>query len=216
MTQSFTEKELKKARDNVYNLVSEGKLPQKTSINKAEIELISSIFAETLKSNRIDDEKPLSGEAIELLSTMLCEGVPAVLNKQNDNLLLIEIGGQYIIKQYTEKAQYPSFIVELLAKGLVYTTGDKLEITEEGEKLISTLVQTTATYTQKKIKCLKCGLHFIICTWYKEAHNSSSIACPECGQNNGDFLIWSQQKFGFIFQDVPGNSKLYSIGNKLL
>lgn len=62
-----------------------------------------------------------------------------------------------------------------------------------------------------KVKCLDCGLHFIICTWNKDRHNSSTINCPECKQNNGNFLVWAQQKFGFIFQDVPGKARIYDV-----
>lgn len=209
MTQNFSEKELKKIRDHVYELVSTGNLPKIGSTERKEIELISSIFAETLKYNKEKDEDALSSEALELLSTILCEGVPATFKKASEDLILIEIGGQYITKKFNGKAQYPSFVIELLSKGLIYTNGNLIEITEEGERLISTLVQTTATYTQKKVKCLECGLHFIICTWNKDAHNSSTITCPECGQKNGNYLVWAQQKFGFIFQDVPGNAMLY-------
>ncbi|MCA1035682.1 HNH endonuclease [Bacillus infantis] len=212
MTQNFSEKELKKIRDNVYELVRTGDLPKSSTIERKEIELISSIFAETLKFNKKDEEKSLSSDAIELLSIMLCEGVPAIYNKVSEDFILLEIGGQYITKKFNGKAQYPDFVIELLTKGLIYSNGNSIEITEEGKQLISTLVQTTATYTQKKVKCLECGLHFIICSWNKDAHNSSTINCPECGQNNSNFIVWSQQKFGFIFQDVPGNAMIYDVG----
>ncbi|MGQ9023837.1 HNH endonuclease [Bacillus sp. 18-5] len=211
MTQNFSEKELKKIRDNVYELVSTGDLPKIRSTERKEIELIASIFAETLKNNKKNEEDALSSEALELLSTILCEGVPASFNKVSEDLLIIEIGGQHITTKFNGKAQYPSFVIELLSKGLIYTSGNLIEITDEGEQLISTLVQTTATYTQKKVKCLECGLHFIICSWNKETHNSSTITCPECGQKKGNYLVWAQQKFGFIFQDVPGNAMLYDI-----
>ncbi|MHA6165260.1 HNH endonuclease [Bacillus mojavensis] len=188
MTQNFSEKEIKKIRDDVYELVSTGYLPKSRSIERKEIELISSIFAETLKLNKQDEEKSLCSEALELLSTILCEGVPATLKKVSEDFILFEIGGQYITNKFNGKEQYPEFVIELLAKGLIYTNGNSIEITEEGEQLISTLVQTTATYTQMKVKCLECGLHFIICTWNKNAHNNSTINCPECGQNNKIFL----------------------------
>ncbi|MED1539939.1 HNH endonuclease signature motif containing protein [Bacillus inaquosorum] len=211
MTQNFSEKELKKIRDDVYELVSTGYLPKSRSIERKEIELISSIFAETFKLNKEDEEESLSSEALELISAILCEGVSATFKKVSEDFILIEIGGQYITKKFNRKAQYPEFVIELLAKGLIYTNGNSIEITEKGEQLISTLVQTTATYTQIKVKCLECGLHFIICTWNKVTHNSSTINCPECGQNKGNFLVWAQQKFGFIFQDVPGKARLYDV-----
>ncbi|MDL5024697.1 HNH endonuclease [Bacillus velezensis] len=212
MTQNFSEKELKKIRDDVYELVRVGQLPKSGSIDKKEIELISSILAETNKLNREVGDEALSTEAIELLSTILCEGEPATFSKTTEDSILIDIGGQYIFKKFNGKAQYPDFVIELLVNGLINTTGSLIEITEEGKQLISNLIQTTATYTQKKVKCFECGLHFIICTWNKDTHNSSTIHCPECGQNNGHFLVWSQQKFGFIFQDVPGNANVYEVG----
>ncbi|WP_316273873.1 hypothetical protein [Bacillus halotolerans] len=95
----FLKKELKKTRDDVYELVSTGYLPKSRSIERKEIELISSIFAETLKLNKEDEEKSLSSEALELLSTILCEGIPATFKKVGEDFILFEIGGQYITKK---------------------------------------------------------------------------------------------------------------------
>ncbi|MGY2644147.1 hypothetical protein [Bacillus inaquosorum] len=116
MTQNFSEKELKKIRDDVYELVSTGYLPKSRSIERKEIELISSIFAETLKLNKEDEEESLSSEALELISAILCEGVSATFKKVSEDFILIEIGGQYITKKFNRKAQYPEFVIELLAK----------------------------------------------------------------------------------------------------
>ena len=71
-----------------------------------------------------------------------------------------------------------------------------------------------ANYFQHPIKCLKCGLHFIICSDYKEwpiydtpDKTPGIIHCPECGSTE-PIIIWSPQKVeGFIFQAVPGESK---------
>lgn len=151
MTQNFSEKELRKIRDDVYELVRKGHLPKRNSIDKKEIELISSILADTNKFNGEAENKDLSTEAIELLSTILCEGEPATFSKITDDSILFEIGGQHIFKKFNGKAQYPDYVIELLADGLINTTGSLIEITEEGKQLISKLVQTTATYTQKKL-----------------------------------------------------------------
>lgn len=104
--------------------------------------------------------------------------------------------------------------MKLLSNGFIFLNGDSIDITDKGEKLINKVIQNTTTYTQVKVKCLECNLHFIICTWNKETHSCSTITCPECSQNNGNFLVWAQQKFGYIFQDVPGNAMLYDILGK--
>jgi|GEM_PF-1139553 len=209
MTRKFTAKELKKSRDDVYEMVSVGKLPSTKSTTRNELEAISSLLAETLKNSRSEDK--LSEEAIHLLSATLCEKSDIELKRISDNTVMIIIGNQNFIPKDKLEAQYPKVIIELLSKGFINSKGDILELTKKGSDLVSKLVQTTATYTQKKIKCLNCSLHFIICTWEKDKHNSNSICCPECGQKKGLFLVWTQQKFGFIFQDVPGNAMLYDL-----
>ena len=55
-----------------------------------------------------------------------------------------------------------------------------------------------------KAKCMACGLHFVVCTWYPENHTGDKLYCPECGQHRSGFLVWHQKMFGFIFQTVPG------------
>lgn len=44
-----------------------------------------------------------------------------------------------------------------------------------------------------KLKCMKCGLRFVICTWYENLHTRHTIHCPECGQHSGYFLVWSEK-----------------------
>ena len=68
------------------------------------------------------------------------------------------------------------------------------------------MVEATATYTQLRVKCTLCGLHFIICT--DEVHDMSAIYCPECGQHEGKFIVWESEVEGFIFQAVPGDAEL--------
>ena len=70
------------------------------------------------------------------------------------------------------------------------------------------MVEATATYTQLRVKCTLCGLHFIICTWEPDQHDMSTIYCPECGQHKGDYLVWKADVEGFIFQAVPGDAEL--------
>jgi len=67
-------------------------------------------------------------------------------------------------------------------------------------------------HTQIKVKCLKCGLHFIIFTWNKESHSLHTLYCPECGQHEGKFVIWQEDSNKQIFEFVPGlNAKLTDI-----
>ncbi|NRR05928.1 HNH endonuclease [Brevibacillus sp. RS1.1] len=207
MTRKFTTKELIKCRDNVYEMVSVGKLPATRSMTRNELETVSSILAETLRTS--SNKEDLSDEALKLLSATLCEESSIKINKVSERSSIIIIGNQHFTPEDKFVGQYPKPIIELLSQGLIESKGDELEITTAGSRLVGELVQTTSTYTQKKIKCLNCSLHFIICTWDKDKHDSSSISCPECGQGKGLFLIWTQQKFGFIFQDVPGNAMLY-------
>ena len=86
---------------------------------------------------------------------------------------------------------------------------------EEAEDM-TTPEQTTATYTQYRIKCGPCGLHFIICTDYPESHATTTMYCPECGQHDGKFMVWQCEVEGFIFQAVPGLAPLINInGNPI-
>ena len=68
-------------------------------------------------------------------------------------------------------------------------------------------------HVQIKCKCMKCGLHFVVCTEFPEQHSSKTLYCPECGQH-GDgaaWLIWTEPKPELIFQVVPGQAQLVSM-----
>jgi hypothetical protein len=207
MTRKFTIKELKKCRDDVYEMVSTGKLPATRTMTRNELEAISALLADTLRN--LNSKEEIDEEALKFLCAVYSERSNIKIVRTLENLSIIVIGSQYFIPKEKFSGQYPKSIINLLSHGFIESKGDTLEITSKGMNLVSKLVQTTATYTQKKVKCLNCSLHFIICSWDQDKHNSSSIYCPECGQNKGLFLVWTQQKFGFIFQDVPGNAMLY-------
>ena len=66
-------------------------------------------------------------------------------------------------------------------------------------------------HTQLKFKCMMCGLHFIVCTWRPEKHSVISEYCPECGQHNGRFIMWSEPSDLPIFAVVPGNAQVADI-----
>ncbi len=63
-------------------------------------------------------------------------------------------------------------------------------------------------FTMLKCKCLKCGLHFVLCTWYPERHSDSTIYCPECGQRGEGMLLWQEHVNTPISATVPGNAQL--------
>ena len=64
-----------------------------------------------------------------------------------------------------------------------------------------------ASFTVIKAKCLACSLHFLIPTWHPERHTNETLHCPECGQQQGAFLVWQDEVHGFIFELVPGSSQ---------
>lgn len=69
----------------------------------------------------------------------------------------------------------------------------------------------TATFWQHRIKCMSCGLHYIICSDYEDWWDNSDLAdgapsCPECHsklRENGA-IHWKAKVEGFIFQYVEG------------
>ena len=62
-----------------------------------------------------------------------------------------------------------------------------------------------ATFTQVRAKCMECGLHFTVHTWYPEEHAGTTLYCPECGQHEQRFMTWVVEVEGYIFQHVPGD-----------
>ena len=73
--------------------------------------------------------------------------------------------------------------------------------------------EVKARHTQIKAKCLSCSLHFIVCTEDPKRHSAQTLHCPECGQHEGNFVVWQEPSYQFIFQVVPGASaSLVAIG----
>lgn len=66
-------------------------------------------------------------------------------------------------------------------------------------------------HTQLKFKCTICGLHFIVCTWQPERHGVMAEYCPECGQHEGRFVLWSEPSDLHIFEVVPGQSQMIDL-----
>lgn len=63
-------------------------------------------------------------------------------------------------------------------------------------------------HQQVKCKCLKCGVHFVVCTWHAEKHATESLHCPECGQHEGLFCLWREDVPAPICTVVPGAAML--------
>lgn len=67
---------------------------------------------------------------------------------------------------------------------------------------------SSSTLTQLiKCKCVACGLHFTVFSWY---HRWAPRYCPECGQTES-FMIWQDASPEPIFRHVPGSSPIVSL-----
>jgi len=71
--------------------------------------------------------------------------------------------------------------------------------------------QDKATFTQVRVKCMECGLHFTVHTWYPESHTGTTLYCPECGQHEQRFATWVTEVEGQIFEHVPGDAEMDTI-----
>lgn len=70
-----------------------------------------------------------------------------------------------------------------------------------------------STFLKVKAKCMRCSLHFVVCTHRPEDHSARTLTCPECGQRKGQFLVWKETPADmFIFQSVPGETPLSEFG----
>lgn len=70
-----------------------------------------------------------------------------------------------------------------------------------------------STFVRVKAKCMRCSLHFVVCTHRPEVHSARTLTCPECGQRKGQFLVWKETPADmFIFQSVPGETPLSEFG----
>lgn len=76
-----------------------------------------------------------------------------------------------------------------------------------------------------KFKCMKCGLHFVVCSWYENwphegttqkeltGETSGLVFCPECGSTSSK-LYYRESREAQIYQEVPGMAELHGfIGN---
>lgn len=209
MTKNFTANELKGHRNEVYDMVEKGKLPAQAQVTGGELHALSAIILETLKAQNKDTK--LSEIAAELLLAAACEEDKLQVQK-HERSFRITVGGQSFYLNADEGAQFPKEILELVNKGYVTVGNDFAEISDAGISHVQELVKTTAKFIEKKVKCLKCSLHFTLHSWNPDSHRAQDLHCPECGQSDGAFIVWAQQRFGFIFQQVPSNASLWDVG----
>ena len=63
-------------------------------------------------------------------------------------------------------------------------------------------------YYKTKVKCVRCTLHFILLTWNSDLNGElKKVSCPLCGER--DLIVWQELVTGFIFEEVPGESRPY-------
>lgn len=174
----------------------------------SELEKMVSILIEQSLESKLD--KNLSEKSMEILVKAFYYNTNIQVRISGD-FSYVKIGSEMLFFNIEKYHKYPSQIIELLEKGFLSDEDGCLNIASKGELFLQGLIGNIPTYTQVKVKCLNCGLHFIICTWDKERHTNKTIHCPECGAHNGANLIWIQEKPGFIFEDVPGQAMLYNM-----
>lgn len=208
MTRAFTREELRGHRDEVYDMVAKGKLPVQSQITTGEMHVLAATILQTLKAE--GKETYLSDDATELLLATACEETPIIIDKTNKHVHLT-VGGQNFLHP-PEQGTLPAALLELAQRGFLELHEDTATLTANGMAHVERLVGTTAKYVQKKVKCMKCSLHFTIHSWRPDAHRASELHCPECGQSEGFFLVWAQNRFGFIFEEVPGRAVPWDFG----
>ncbi|CDH33221.1 HNH endonuclease [Xenorhabdus bovienii] len=212
MTKNFSKRELKGHRDKVYEMVEKGLLPIKNQVITGDLQSISAAIIEALKYKK--QEVKLSNIAIELLLSAVSNSSIIKIDRIENHFYLATDDIVLPSKITKENMQYPDVILELIENGYITLTGNMAEITIQGVTYVQSIIEKTSKYIEKKIKCLKCGLHFSIYTWHEGLHNSGTLHCPECGQSDNSFIIWAQRKYGFISQKVPGNAMIWDSGNQ--
>ena len=215
LTRRFTIEELKKHRDSVYDLVAKGRLPSADNlISDQDIDYIVDQIASKIndRGHKKYQKKSLMvlyAAAVEEEKNFNYEYIQSIdVETTQLKSVSIEIGSHQFISELNENND-PAILSELLQDKLVEKTAEsKYKVTLKGITLVEEEFETYDRYTLIKVKCLSCSLHFTLHTWYPEKHGRDSVSCPECKNDQGSFLVWKQKKFGFIFQDVPGNAKL--------
>lgn len=205
LTRRFKAEELRLHRDAVYNLVDEGRLPASSDTGST-----FGLFAEQISREIRDhlDESRSAGPPLrstELLLAVACEDEPLQLRRHEEHMTMTT-GQRTFHSQVNSNDDLPDVVRPLVDARLMRRVGDTLEITPLGQTMIDDLVSSQARFTEVKVRCLACSLHFVIYTWYPERHSAATITCPECENSGTGLMIWRQREFGFIFERVPGSA----------
>ncbi|SHN73505.1 HNH endonuclease [Bradyrhizobium erythrophlei] len=210
LTRRFSDEELKRHRDNVYRLVADGKLPSGIA-GSDDLVAITAAVIETLRSKsgqEVADDKDFPLEALDILLCATAEKKPVKILRENSAVSVHAGNGHFLFGSGEVITNgRPTSVQKLVSLGLVEGSADVLEVTSKGYAFADDVMSANPRYTMLKAKCLHCSLHFIVCTDFPERHSHATLICPECGQQQGAFLIWHQQMFGFIFQSVPGRQQ---------
>ena len=210
LTRRFSVKELMLHRDNIYRLVAEGKLPSGAAGSDDLIALTAAVI-ETLRSKSghgATDDEGFPLEALDILLCAAAEKKPVQIFRENDFLSIRAGNGHFLFgKDDVTTSGRPISVQKLVSLGLLEGSGDVLEVTSKGYAFVDDVLSANPSYTMLKAKCLRCSLHFIVCTDFPGRHSPGTLICPECGQKEGAFLTWYQEVFGFIFQSVPGRQQ---------
>ena len=67
-----------------------------------------------------------------------------------------------------------------------------------------------------KVKCMSCGLHFMAASWERDWNAHNLRFCPECGERDAFLIFEPEASDKFIFQIVPGEQSLVSMGASFL
>lgn len=210
ITRRFTFNELKLHRDNVYRLVEQGKLPANLG-GTDDLIALSAAVIEMLKSKtegHNDSGPQLLIESLDILLTAVAQQSRVNINR-SEHGVYVQVGNNYWVqhKDLPSSALYPDSIIKLVSANLLEGNSDELYVTQSGYAFSDDLISTSPHYTMVKAQCFSCHLHFVVCTWYPERHARETLHCPECGQHDGNFIMWYQRMFGFIFETVPGRGQ---------
>lgn len=154
MTKAFTDVELKKSRDSIYEMVAEGKLPFTDITTTSELEKMVSILIERSSKSKV--VKNLSEKSMEILVKAYYYNTNIQVKNSGD-FSYVKIGSEMLFFNIEKYHKYPSQIIELLEKEFLSDEDGCLDISSKGEIFLQGLIGNIPTYTQVKVKCLNCG-----------------------------------------------------------
>jgi ribosomal protein S27E len=156
----------------------------------------------TLKEN---GSPPLTELALEVLIAAYLNDAPVELLQRGSEIAL-GCGRELFLEPVAGAAILPATILQLLSADLILAEGVGYSTSARARSLIDRAIGECARYTAVKVRCSACRLHFALFTTHPHRHNHTTVTCPECGRREGRLLIWSEERLGFIADEVPGES----------